>query len=152
MIEHDDYLSHTAVAGEGSGKANTQHILQGQDEDGSYMVPTKDGGSHRVYPHPEWKPGEYVRNISRGNYTGRVLLNDGHGGINIFRDDGEWDAANASDCERVSADEGRELRAATAAKAEVRADTLRTAIAQLQTMLNLELRVIKMIQSSENTN
>ena len=127
--------THTAVAGEGSGKTNAQHMLQAQSEQ-----------------IPQWKPGDYVRNIYRGNYTGRVLLNDGHGGINIFRDDGEWDAANASDCERVSADEGRELRAATAAKAEVRADVLRDAIAQLHTMLNLEVRIIKMCQSSEDTN
>lgn len=124
--------THTAVAGEGSGKENIRHMLQVQSEQ-----------------IPQWKPGDYVRNISRGNYTGRVLLNDGHGGVDIFRDDGEWTGANAGDCERVSAEEGRELRAATAAKAEVRADALRAAIAQLQTMLNLEVRVIKMIQSSD---
>lgn len=143
-------MNHT-VTGEGSGKENIKHMLQVQDEDGSYMAPTKDGGAHRVYPHPDWKPGDYVRNPYRGNHTGRILRVD-ESGVDIFQDNGEWTGANAEDLERVSVDEGRELRAATAAKAEIRADTLRAAIAQLHTMLNLEVRIIKMCQSSEDTN
>lgn len=124
-----------ALAGEGNGQENIRRVLLAQAE--------------RV---PQWKQGDYVRNICRGGYTG-MILRQVESGVDIFRDDGKWDSANASDCERVSADEGRDLRAASAAKAEVRADVLRSVLAHLQGMLERELRVIKMCQqANEDTN